>query len=70
MEYLFGQRAVLPYRLLWVIFVFVGANLELSTVWNFSDAANGLMAIPNLAALLLLSGVIAKETREHVGDLD
>jgi AGCS family alanine or glycine:cation symporter len=68
-EYLFGVRAVLPYRLLWVVFVFVGANLELSTVWNFSDAANGLMAIPNLAALLLLSGVIAKETREHAGDL-
>jgi AGCS family alanine or glycine:cation symporter len=68
-EYLFGVRAVLPYRLMWVVFVFVGANLELSTVWNFSDAANGLMAIPNLAALLLLSGVIAKETREHAGDL-
>jgi AGCS family alanine or glycine:cation symporter len=68
-EYLFGRKAVLPYRILWVIFVFVGANLKLSTVWDFSDAANGLMAVPNLVALLLLSGVIARETREHAGDL-
>ena len=68
-EYLLGRRAVMPYRILWVVFVFVGANLELSTVWNFSDAANGLMAVPNLLALLLLSGVIARETREHAGDL-
>jgi alanine or glycine:cation symporter, AGCS family len=68
-EYLFGVRAVLPYRVMWVVFVFIGANLELATVWNFSDAANGLMAVPNLIALLLLSGVIAKETRAHQHDL-
>lgn len=68
-EYLFGRKAILPYRLLWVVFVFIGANLKLSTVWDFSDAANGLMAIPNLLALLLLSGLIARETREHAHDL-
>ncbi len=68
-EYLLGRRAVLPYRVMWVIFVFIGANLELSTVWNFSDAANGLMAVPNLIALLLLSGLIAKETKAHAHDL-
>ncbi len=68
-EYLFGRKAILPYRILWVIFVFVGANLKLSTVWDFSDAANGLMAVPNLAALLALSGLIARETREHASDL-
>lgn len=68
-EYLFGRRAVLPYRVMWVVFVFVGANANLETVWNFSDAANGLMAVPNLVALLLLSGLIARETREHAGDL-
>ncbi|MCB1226934.1 MAG: sodium:alanine symporter family protein [Verrucomicrobiales bacterium] len=69
-EYLFGLKAVLPYRLLWVAFVFVGAVSKLTDVWAFSDAANGLMAVPNLVALLLLSGVIARETREHAGDLD
>ena len=68
-EYLFGRRAVMPYRVMWVVFVFVGANSQLETVWNFSDAANGLMAIPNLVSLLLLSGLIARETREHQGDL-
>ncbi len=69
-EYLFGRKAILPYRVLWVIFVFVGANLKLSTVWDFSDAANGLMAVPNLFALLMLSGLIARETREHANDLE
>ena len=69
-EYLFGRKAILPYRILWVIFVFIGANLKLATVWDFSDAANGLMAIPNLIALLLLSGLIARETREHAHDLE
>lgn len=69
-EYLFGRKAILPYRILWVIFVYVGATAKLSTVWAFSDAANGLMAIPNLVALILLSGLIAKETRAHQHDLD
>lgn len=68
-EYLFGRRAVMPYRVMWVLFVFIGANLELTTVWNFSDAANGLMAVPNLIALLLLSGLIARETKAHANDL-
>jgi AGCS family alanine or glycine:cation symporter len=69
-EYLLGRKAVLPFRILWVGFVFVGATLPLETVWNFSDMANGLMAVPNLIALLMLSGLIARETREHLGDLE
>ncbi len=60
-EYLFGQRAVRPYRFLWVIAVVVGSVLPLAVVWDFADAANGLMAIPNLIALLALSGVVARE---------
>lgn len=68
-EYLMGTKAVLPYRLLWVGAVFVGATTSLETVWNFSDAANGLMAVPNLIALLLLSNVIARETKEHSHEL-
>lgn len=68
-EYLFGRRGVLPYRVLWVAFVYIGATQKLSTVWDFSDAANGLMAIPNLLCLILLSRVIAEETRAHSHEL-
>lgn len=68
-EYLFGRRAVVPYRVLWVFFVYVGATQELKTVWNFSDAANGLMAVPNLICLILLSRVIKEETRLHRHEL-
>ena len=64
-EYLLGIRAVLPYRLLWVVAVFIGAIWKSDAVWNFCDIMNGLMALPNLAALLLLSGVIAAETRRY-----
>lgn len=64
-EYLFGSKIKLFYRILWVIFVFVGSILSLPVVWTFADIANGLMAIPNLISLLLLSGVIIKETKDY-----
>ncbi len=64
-EYLWGQRAVRPYRVLWVIAVLIGSVLPLAVVWDFSDAANGLMAIPNLVALLALSGVVVKESARN-----
>jgi AGCS family alanine or glycine:cation symporter len=51
-EYLAGKRAILPFRVLWVIAVMVGAVVPLKFVWDFADAANALMAIPNLIALL------------------
>lgn len=66
-EYLFGQGAVKPYRFLWVIAVLVGSVLPLAVVWDFADAANGLMAIPNFIALLALSGVVVKETGKSPG---
>jgi AGCS family alanine or glycine:cation symporter len=71
-EYLFGERAVMPYRVLWVLAVMVGSVSKLSTVWTFSDLANGLMAVPNLVALIGLSGVAVAETRAYLweGDLD
>ena len=71
-EYIFGERVVTPYRVLWVIAVMVGSVTSLSTVWTFSDIANGLMAVPNLIALLALSNVIVNETREYLwsGNLD
>jgi AGCS family alanine or glycine:cation symporter len=63
LEYLIGERAVLPYRVLFVIAVFVGAVRSLDSVWLFSDVMNGLMALPNLVGLLLLSRLLARETQ-------
>ncbi len=64
-EYLLGERAVVPYRVLFVAVVLVGAMLKLDVVWLLSDVMNGLMALPNLIGLLLLSGVVASETRSY-----
>ncbi|AXH14291.1 sodium:alanine symporter family protein [Malaciobacter mytili LMG 24559] len=61
-EYAFGEKSVKFYRFLFLCFIMLGAIAELKLVWNFSDVANGLMAIPNLIALLLLYKVIKKET--------
>ena len=68
-EYLFGQRAIKPYRICWVLAVLVGSVQSAEAVVNFSDAANGLMAVPNLICLILLSGVIVEETRRHRQEL-
>jgi AGCS family alanine or glycine:cation symporter len=71
-EYLFGPRACRPYRWLWVAAVMLGSVATLPVVWSFADIANGLMAVPNLISLLVLSGVIVSETREYLwqGALD
>ncbi len=71
-EYLFGSSVIRPYRVLWVIAVMVGSVQPIAVVWTFSDIANGLMAVPNLIALLGLSGVVVKETQEYLwsGNLD
>jgi AGCS family alanine or glycine:cation symporter len=50
--YLLGARAAMPYRLLWLVFIYLGATGSLQTVWNVADTLNGLMALPNLVALL------------------
>lgn len=65
-EYLFGASIILPYRIVWVIMVMVGSVATMPAVWSFADIANGLMAIPNLISLLLLSGVIVAETRKYL----
>ena len=64
-EYLLGVKSILAFRILWVIFVGIGSVFTLKTVWDIADILNGLMAVPNLIALLLLSGVIAKLTHEY-----
>ncbi|WP_125154031.1 alanine/glycine:cation symporter family protein [Clostridium rectalis] len=65
-EYLFGKKAILPYKIVWIIMVYIGAIFSLDFVWNFADLANGLMAIPNLISLIALSGVIVKETKKYL----
>ena len=64
-EYLLGVKIIKPYRVIWIIAIFVGATRELNLVWAFADVLNGLMAIPNLIALLLLSPVVFAMTREY-----
>jgi AGCS family alanine or glycine:cation symporter len=65
-EYILGtQRFNIIYRILYSLIVYIGATTALDLVWNFSDIANALMAIPNLICLLALSGVIAKDTFEY-----
>ncbi|MFZ5948249.1 MAG: alanine/glycine:cation symporter family protein [Stygiobacter sp.] len=71
-EYLIGTKAVLPYRYLWVVMVFIGSIVSLNLVWTFADITNGLMAIPNLIALLFLNKVLVSETKKYLweGNLD
>ncbi len=69
-EYLFKEKWVVFYRYAWVLFVLMGALFELEVVWNFADAMNALMAIPNLIGLLLLSRIISKETQTFQENID
>jgi len=64
-EFLFGPRVLPAYRIAWVGAAFVGSTLSLQLVWDFADAANGLMVVPNLIALFLLRNVIAADTRAY-----
>lgn len=68
-EYLFGAKAIKYFRLLFILMVGLGAFLELELIWLIADIANGLMALPNLLALLLLSPVIVTETRAYFNHL-
>lgn len=65
-EYLGGKKWIKLFRVVWVIAVYIGAVMNLTTVWNVADCMNALMAIPNLVSLLLLSGVLVKETRHYL----
>ncbi|HSW61608.1 MAG TPA: alanine:cation symporter family protein, partial [bacterium] len=64
-EYLFGEKSVKPYRAVFVALIFVGAISKLDFVWSLSDTFNGLMAVPNLIALLILSPVVVSETKDY-----
>jgi len=68
-EYLFGERSIKIYRVFFTVAVMVGAMVSLEFVWNFSDLMNGMMAIPNLIALLWLSPIIRQETVRYFSSL-
>ncbi len=72
MEYIGGKRIIIYYRIIWLAICFMGCVMSLGVVWNIADIMNALMALPNLVALLLLSGVIAHETKRYLwsGRLD
>ena len=69
-QYLWGKKAILPYKVLFVAVVVVGPVLALDLMWTIANILNAFMAIPNLIAVLLLSGVIAKETKHYLSNLD
>lgn len=64
-DYLMGEKSVLPIRILWCIFIIIGSMGSLEFVWNLADTANGLMAIPNLIGLIILSPVIVKLSNDY-----
>jgi AGCS family alanine or glycine:cation symporter len=63
---LLGVRIQMPYRVLFTLVVMIGALWELEPIWNVADILNGLMALPNLVGLLILSGMIARETKDYL----
>lgn len=63
-EYLVGDNYIRYYRMAWIVFVFIGAVVELELVWKFSDVMNAMMAIPNLIGLIGLSLLLSRETKE------
>lgn len=65
-EYLIGEKAIMPYRIVFTIFVGIGAVSKLGLVWGIADIFNGLMAFPNLIGLLLLTPVIVKVTNKYI----
>ena len=66
-EFLFGTRSTIIYKGIFVLFIMIGATMNLDLVWNISDAFNGLMAIPNLIGVLALSGTVVRITKERDG---
>ena len=66
LEYIFGRKARYVYRVLWITATFIGAITAINLVWNLGDTFNALMAFPNILSVLLLTGVVVKETRHYL----
>ncbi|MCI6991568.1 MAG: sodium:alanine symporter family protein [Clostridiales bacterium] len=68
-EFLFGPKAIKPYQIIFLVVIFVGATMDLGLAWSIADTLNGLMALPNLIALVALSGVVVRETKRHFSEV-
>lgn len=72
-EFLFGVKSIKPYRIIFIVMVGVGAFLQLDAIWLIADIVNGLMALPNLIAIIALSSVVVAETKlyfKHLEELE
>lgn len=65
-EFLFGTKATIIYKVVFVVFIVFGATMNLNLAWDISDTFNGLMAIPNLIGVLTLSGTVIKITKNYI----
>ncbi len=65
-EYLFGTKAMIVYKVVFVVFIVFGATMDLALAWDLSDTFNGLMAMPNLIGVVVLSGTVMKITKNYV----
>ncbi len=65
-EYLFGTKAIKGYQIVFVVFIVIGATMDLTLAWDLSDTFNGMMAIPNLIGVITLSGTVMKITKNYV----
>lgn len=68
LDFIFGKKIIIPYRIVYVIFVFLGANIDLGLVWTVANILNGLMALPNLIALIGLSPILVKLIKDFFQD--
>lgn len=67
-EFLFGPKVITPYRVLWVVGIYIGTQMQGGIVWKLADILNGMMAFPNLIALLFLSPIVFSLTREYFAE--
>ena len=67
-EYLFGTKSSIYINIAWLLFIFVGSVTSLELVWDLADTVNGLMLIPNLLGLLILSNVVVKKKKEFFNE--
>lgn len=65
-KYLFGKKGITPYRILVIIFIFIGSCVHVDLVWELADTFNGLMVLPNLIALLALSAIVKKSCDDYI----
>lgn len=69
-EYLLGSKVIKYYKVIFVVLSFVGCIVKLATVWNIADILNGLMIIPNVIGVFLLSGVLVADLKKYANNID